>query len=197
MTKKSNDPYDQVMHESWKKRPNEELIKTQAFEYFDKFDSNESLSEIHLAEVVASLARSYYRSGKCLEARVCIKLLSDRLKDQEYDEDAFQFFILRLLYEDLGDFENLIIFCQEMIFKVEAYYAREAVKAGDSVTRFYCDADELPTEIPTIQLIQEDLDKERGYLYRWIEKGKSALSEAINCEVMLRSLPAFGGAWSD
>lgn len=194
MTKKSNDPYDQIMHESWKKRPNEEIIKTQAFEYFDQFDPNHSLSEINLADVVASLARSYYRSGKYLEAQVCIKLLSDRLKDQEYHEEAFQFFILRLLYEDLGDFENLIIFCQEMILKVEDYYAREAVSAGDSVTRFYCGADEQPTEIPTIQIIQEDLDKERGYLNRWIEKAKAALSEAINCEVMLKSLPAFGGA---
>ncbi|MBX9877231.1 MAG: hypothetical protein K2Y22_02125 [Candidatus Obscuribacterales bacterium] len=193
MTKKSNDPYDQVMHENCKKRPNEEIIKTQAFEYFDKFDPNNSLSEIYLADVVASLARSYYRSGRYLEARVCIKLLSDRLKDQEYHEEAFQFFILRILYEDLGDFENLIIFCQEMIHKVEAYYAREAVNAGDSVTRFYCGADELPTEIPTIQIIQEDLDKERGYLNRWIEKAKAALSEAINCEVMLKNMPAFGG----
>ena len=194
MTKKSNDPYDQVMHESCKKRPNEEIINTQAFEYFDKFDSNEFLSEIHLAEVVASLARSYYRSGKYLEARVCIKLLSDRLKDQEYDQDAFQFFILSILYEDLGDFENLIIFCQEMIPKVEAYYAREIAKAGDSVTHFYGDPDEQPAHVPTAQIIQEDLDKERGYLNRWIERAKAALSEAINCERMLKSLPAFGGA---
>ena len=192
--KKSNDPYDQIRHEGCKKYPDDGLIVNKAYEYFDHFDPHKFFAEVELAEVVASLARSYYRSKKYLEASVCLKLLADRLKDQEFNEDAYQFFILRILYEDLGDFEGLIIYCQEMIRKVEAFYAKEMAKVEGLTTRIFEAPDAPIREVPTAEIIQEDLDRERGYLMLWIERAKETLLEVSRCEAMLRGLPAFGGA---
>ena len=193
-TKKFNDPYDQIRHENCKQRPNDELIQNKAYEYLDQFDPRQFLAETKLADVVASLARSYYRSKRYLEASVCLRLLADRLKDQEYEEEAFQFFILRILYEDLGDYEGLVIFCQQMIGKVESYYAREIAKCEGLTTQIFGPPDAPIREVPTVEIIQEDLNRERGYLTLWIERAKETLLEVSRYEAMLRGLPAFGGA---
>lgn len=182
--------YEQICHEGGKRRPNDKLIEQLAYEYLSQFEPNKCLVEFELAQVVSVLALMYYRTNRYLQARSCLKLLHDRLKDQEYNEDAFQFSVLAHLYEDLADYEGLIKYCQLMLQKVDAYFAKELSKAEGHTALIFGLEDE-PKEVPVWELIKEELENERGHLLRVTERAKKMLLDAGQCEEVLRANLAF------